>query len=249
MHQLLSAILSFFLSPFNWMLLFLAFAFFSKKKNLKKSAFAGAVAIFFVFGNSWLLDEYAKMWQPKPVVIPEGVSYSCGLVPGGFASADSHAEGYFNSASDRFIQAVRLFKTGRIRHILISGGNSKQNEMSFREAAWAKAELMAVGIPDSVIITEDRSNHTEDNAHNTKQLLDSLSVTPPYLLITSASHMRRATLLYEKAGLAVTPFPCNYTNGRGSFSLWNLLPGPSTLLGWNTYLKETLGYWVYKLRK
>jgi len=245
-RHLLSAVLSMILSPFNWVILFLLLAYFLKSKKLKKLSIISAIALFIVFGNQALLNEYAKMWQPKPVVLAPGSEYSCGIVPGGFASPDAHANGYFNATADRFIQAVKLYKTGHIKHILISGGNGKENEKSFREAAWVRGELVSVGIPDSVIFTEDKANNTKENAIYSKQILDSLRLTPPYLLITSAFHMPRAALVFKKAGVDVVSFPCNYNIGRGSFSAWDLIPTPSTLLGWDAFLKETVGYWWYR---
>jgi len=248
MHQFASAVLSGVLSPFNWLIVLLLVACMVKKRSLKKTALILALFVFIVFGNAALLNWYAKTWQPKPVVLSPSAEYSCGIVPGGFASPDADANGYFNATADRFIQGVKLYKTGHIKHILISGGNGKENEKSFREAAWVRGELIAFGIPDSVIFTEDKSNNTKENAIYSKQILDSLHLTPPYLLITSAFHMPRAALVFKKAGVDVVPFPCNYNIGRGSFSPWDLIPTPSTLLGWDSFLKETVGYWWYKIR-
>jgi uncharacterized SAM-binding protein YcdF (DUF218 family) len=132
--------------------------------------------------------------------------------------------------------------------LLISGGNGKTNDKNFREAAWAKNELTTLGIPDSVIFVEDRSDNTGDNAVNSKTILDSLHLQPPFLLITSAFHMPRAALVFRKAGVPVDIFPCNYTDGRGQFSFWDLLPDPSVVSGWDPYLKETAGYWWEKVR-
>jgi uncharacterized SAM-binding protein YcdF (DUF218 family) len=246
MHQFASAVLSGVLSPFNWLIVLLLVACMVKKRSLKKTALILALFVFIVFGNAALLNWYAKTWQPKPVVLSPSAEYSCGIVPGGFASPDADANGYFNATADRFIQAVKLYKTGHIKHILISGGNGKENEKSFREAAWVRGELVSVGIPDSVIFTEDKSNNTKENAIYSKQILDSLHLTPPYLLITSAFHMPRAALVFKKAGVDEVPFPCNYNIGRGSFSPWDLIPTPSTLLGWDSFLKETVGYWWYR---
>ncbi|HET7117649.1 MAG TPA: YdcF family protein [Hanamia sp.] len=248
MHQFLSAILSYFLSPFNWIILLLIVAWIFRKHAIRKPALIIALCIFIVFGNKALFNLYVKNWQPKPVAISTLPVYSCGIVTGGFASPDAEANGYFNSASDRFIQAVKLFKVGKIKYLLISGGNGKEDEKSFREAAWVKSELQTFGIPDSVILIEDHSNNTKENAVNSKHLLDSLNLQPPFLLITSAYHIPRASLLFDKAGVHVDPFPCNYTAGRGSFSFWDLLPTPSTLFSWDDYLKETVGYWWYKIK-
>lgn len=248
MHQLLSTVLSFLLSPFNWIVFLLIAGYLVRKRSLKKGCYILSLCIFLVFGNDALFNWYAKAWQPKPVAINPTLQYSCGIVPGGFASPDAEGNGYFNSTADRFIQAVKLYKVGEIKHILISGGNGKTNDNNFREAAWVKGELITFGIPGSVIFIEDKSNNTKDNAIYSKQILDSLNLKPPYLLITSAFHIPRAALLFNKTGVPVDPFPCNYTAGKGKFAFWDLIPAFSTLLSWDTYLKETVGYFWYKYK-
>lgn len=247
MHQFASAVLSWVLSPFNWLIVLLLLAWMVKKRSLRRIALILAACIFIIFGNQWLFNWYVKRWQPEPVAINPALQYSCGIVAGGFASPDEHANGYFNSSADRFIQAVKLYKAGEIKHLLISGGNGKTNEKSFQEAAWVKGELLAFGVPDSVIFIEDKSNNTKENAINSKMILDSLHLRPPYLLITSAFHMPRAALMFRKAGVAVDPFPCNYTAGRGKSTTSDLIPWPSNLLNWDLYLKEAVG--VFYIRR
>ncbi|MEO6328090.1 MAG: YdcF family protein [Ginsengibacter sp.] len=249
MHQLASSVSAFLLSPVSWIVILLVTGYFLRKPLLKKICRILALFIFLVFSNGSLLEWYAKKWQPGPVIIAEGVVYDCGIVPGGFASPDADENGYFNAAADRFIQALKLFKLGKITHILISGGNGKINKKNFREGAWVKKELIVMGIPDSVIFVEDRSNNTFDNALYAKQILDSGRLKPPYLLITSAYHVPRASLLFSNAGIAVVPFPCNYFAGRSAnFSFPSLLPQFGVLAGWDMYLRETAGYYWCKLK-
>lgn len=160
---------------------------------------------------------------------------------------DADEFAYFNGAADRFIQAFKLYKAGEIQHILVSGGNSKRKHKTFKEATWVKQELVSMGVPDSEIFTEDYSKNTMDNAINSKKILDSLHLQPPYLLITSAYHMPRAALLFNKAGIITDPYSCNYWAGYDGFSFALLLPQLNALNKWESLLKETIGYYSYKL--
>jgi uncharacterized SAM-binding protein YcdF (DUF218 family) len=241
-------VVSIVLSPFNWIIVLLIGNYFIRRKKLKKIFIVLAACLFIIFGNHWLLNVYIRAWQPKPVLISSLPVYSCGIVPGGFASPDENSDGYFNASADRFIQAVKLYRLGKIKHLLISGGNGKPDAKNFQEAAWVRTQLVQFGVPDSVIFVEDHSDNTQDNAVNSKHLLDSLHLPLPYLLITSAFHLPRALLTFKKNGLAVDPFPCNYTEGMDSFSLDDLLPRPSVLLGWDRYLKEAVGYLWYGIK-
>lgn len=246
MHQVASSLLSFLLSPLLWMLVLIVGGFVSRKKNLKKTFWILAAVVLLVFGNGWLLNWYARQFQPAPVTLRAGTTYSCGIIPGGFASPDIDGNGVFNSTADRFIQALRLFKQGHISHIIVSGGNGKKELKTFREAAWVKQEFITMGVPDSVIFVEDQSNNTAENVANTKRILQSRHLAPPYLLISSAHHLPRAAVLYERSGVPIVPYPCSYIAGRGISTIADLKPDIGVLQTWNTYLKETAGYLWYK---
>lgn len=208
-----------------------------------------ALFIFLLFSNQWLLSWFTKKWQLAPVEINQLNHYSCGIVLGGFGSPDAEGNGYFNETSDRFIQTEKMYKLGTIQHILISGGNGKNDEASFREGKWAKNEFISMGIPDTAIIVEDRSNDTYDNAVYAKHILDSMRFPAPYLLISSAFHLPRASLIFKNAGLAIDPFPCNYTEGRGKFEWADIIPKASVIAGWEPMLKEVAGYFLYSVFK
>lgn len=246
MHQFLSTLLSFLLSPLHWILLLLIAGFFWRKSSIRKICSIAALVIFLIFSNPALLNWYAGKFQPAPVLMATNTVYSCGIVPGGFASPDADGNGVFNSTAERFVQVVKLFKLGHISHILVSGGNGKAEMNAFREGAWVKKQLIIMGVPDSVIFVEDQSNNTAENAVNSKKILLSNRLSPPYLLISSAHHLPRATLLFKKAGVSTVAFPCNYIAGRGIPSLRDMVPNIGTLFTWELYLKETAGFYWYR---
>lgn len=249
MHQLASMSLSFILSPVNWILLLIILSYFLKSPGAKKKCRLFALGVFLLFSNPWLLNRYARYWQPPPRNISSDTPYSCAILLGGFGSPDERDNsGYFNSGADRFIQAVKWYKQGKIRNILVAGGNGKKDVKQFNEGEWAMGELVAMGIPRDAILFEDRSENTADNAANTKDMLLAANLKPPYLLITSAYHMPRATLLFKHAGVNTVAFPCNYSGGKSKFHFRDLVPDAGALLGWNLYLKETAGFLLYRLK-
>jgi uncharacterized SAM-binding protein YcdF (DUF218 family) len=183
------------------------------------------------------------------VVLPKGSHYSAAIVLGGFASEDFHGHGYFNTTSDRFIQALKLKLNGTVSHILISGGNSSLLSTDFRESDWVTQELEEFQVPDSVILNENRARNSFENATYSMRILDSLDLRPPYVLITSAYHMKRATLVFKKMNIPIVPYPCNYIAGMGRTDLGDFIPSFGVLGTWEMYLKELIGYWVYYFTK
>jgi uncharacterized SAM-binding protein YcdF (DUF218 family) len=245
MHEFASTIFSYILSPFSWIVLLVIAAFISRKSSASKGLLITALLMFLVFSNPFLLNRYARSFQPKPVNLDYSV-YSCGIVAGGFASPDVDGNGYFNLSGDRFIEALKLYKLGKIQHILISGGNGQKELKTFREAAWVKQQFLIMGVPDSVIIIEDWSKNTIENAQNSKSLLEQHHLLPPYLLISSAHHLPRAIEIFQHAGVPVKPYPCNYLAGRDIVTFSSFVPSFMVLLTWNIFLKETAGYLWYK---
>ncbi len=249
MHQIASTFISYFLSPFNWIILLVVVSFVVQRRAVKRFCRILALVIFLIFSNQALIDWYADQWQPEPAVLGAGKVYSCGIVAGGFASPDEDNKGYFNATADRFIQALKLYKQGKINHILISGGNGKASSKGFREGAWVKNELITMGVPDSVVFVEDRSNNTADNAANARKILDTMHLRPPYLLISSAHHLPRAMLLFQKKGVLTEPYPCNYIAGRRRFSLASFVPRFGLLYTWELFMKEAMGFTLYRYFK
>lgn len=249
MRQFASQLLSFILSPAVWIILLIILQYVIKNVAVQKRCRLIAIGIFLVFSNHWLLNSYARWWQPAPHDVTADSAYSCGILLGGFGSPDAYDNsGYFNGGADRFIQAVKLYKLGKIEHILVSGGNGKRDVKQFNEAAWTVQELKTMGVPAEAVLFEDQSKNTADNAKNTKKLLDAVNLKPPYLLITSAYHIPRASLIYTYAGIHTVAFPCNYTAGKSKFKFRDIIPNPGVLNDWNPFLKETVSYLLYRIK-
>jgi uncharacterized SAM-binding protein YcdF (DUF218 family) len=243
-----SKILEFFIYPFSWILILVVAALVVKKASLKKKLFIAAAVVFFLFSDSFLLNQFTKRWDIKPVTLAGANTYSCAIVLGGFSSELANGADYFNASADRFIQALKLFQNGKVKRILVSGGNGSLFPDSFREGDWVKTQLLEFKVPDSCIIIEDKSRNTIENAAFSKQKLDSAHLTGPYVLITSAYHMRRSLQIFRKTKIDVTPFPCNYLAADGYTGAGDFIPDPGVLASWNIYIKEVIGYLVNDLR-
>ncbi|MBB6109677.1 Uncharacterized SAM-binding protein YcdF, DUF218 family [Mucilaginibacter lappiensis] len=241
MFFILSKILAFLLFPLSYVFVLLLVAAFAKNAKRKRKYLLWGIGVLYFFSNSFLINRLAHAWDIAPVELGKDKTYSAAIVLGGFASDDSEGRGMFGPAADRFIQGVLLQKTGRVKYILISGGNGNLNPSAFREGAWARYQLKAAQVPDSCILIEDQSRNTLENASLTKSLLQKHGQRGPYLLVTSAFHMRRSVRIFKKMGVDVMPYPCNYMAGTGDFSLSEFVPSADSLNKWSFYIKEIIG--------
>lgn len=249
MYFIFSKILLFLLFPLNWIIVFLLIALFSKKQKLKRKCFITGVVLLLIFSNPVLLYLFAKNWDIDRAPLNKSKIYSTVIVLGGFSGEDKNGNGIFNEDADRFIQGVKLNEEGRASHILISSGNGNLRPTSFKEAAWVKGQLKKFKLPDSAVLIEQNSRNTFENATFSKQLLQKAHLPPPYILVTSAYHMRRSLYIFKKEGMDVIPYSSGRITGNVRFSFGDyMMPDAGVLAGWCMYIKEMVGLTVAHLK-
>ena len=107
-----------------------------------------------------------------------------------------------------------------------------------------KRFLIDLGVPADKIITEDKSKDTFENAKFTQKICDRLNFTDP-ILVTSAYHLKRAVMSFEKVGLNVKPFPAGFKSWQGKQYHWNsYLPDDFSTA--SIAIKEYLGLVFYE---
>lgn len=243
MFFVLSKLLLVFIFPFTWIAACLIISLITRKPRLKRRLFIAAMVLLLIFTSPFLINQFAKLWDIQPVPL-KNQTYSCVIVLGGFSGVDANGKGAFNQLSDRFIQSLKLITTGKAAHILVSGGNGSLLPGNFRESDWVKTQLQQFKVPDSLIVIENQSRNTLENAAFSKILLAQKHLQPPYLLVTSAFHMRRSLAIFQKQKMEVVPYPCNYIAGNGGFAITDFIPDAGPLSTWNIYIKEVVGHTV-----
>jgi uncharacterized SAM-binding protein YcdF (DUF218 family) len=241
MFFILSKVLSFLIIPLLYIFVLLAIAVFSKKPKLKRRCLMWGFILLWVFTTPLFLNLLAKAWDVPTGKLEAGKSYSAAIILGGFAGDGNTGKGSFNWAADRFIQGAMLQRTGTVKKLLISGGNGLLFNKGFKEADWVRSQLLALQIPDSCILIENESRNTLENASLSKGLLLKNRQQGPYLLVTSAFHMRRSLQIFKSRGVNVIPYTCNYIAGKDDISFLDLVPEAGVMNTWGIYIKELIG--------
>ena len=248
MFFILSKVLFFLLVPFWWIVILFVWRLFSKSAQVKKRLLIVIILIAVVFTNPLLYRSLVMRWQAAPVTLPTGKTYEAGIVLGGLSGYDKNGRGSFGSNADRFIQTANLYHQGIIKRIIISSGSGKLDQKDPPESFFLKTQFIANGIPDAAILLESRSKNTYENAVFSKQITDSLHLSPPFVLITSAFHMKRSVSVFKKAGFDCVAYPCDYKVVPLRFAVEDaVLPNISLLNEWSYLIKEVVGLYVYKL--
>ena len=245
MFFIVSKAISFLFRPIVWIFIFLLLSLMKKEKR-KKFLILGITSFYF-FCNGFIVDEFSRFWEIPRANITE--VYDVGIVLGGLADYDTITKTTnFNNRADRLLDAERLYHKGKIKKIMICGGNAEIFSGGYIEADAIKQYLITKKIPEKDIIAENRSRNTKENAFNAAEILNKKYRNGDFLLITSAVHMRRSQLCFDKANVEVTAFPTDCTKPYRSTS-WEyiLIPRIEALEQWQRLIHEWIGYVVYKI--
>ncbi len=248
MFFVLSKILFFLLMPVWWIAVLLIWSWLTKKPIVKKRLRIIVIVIVVVFTNPYLYRSLVAAWQTKATILPVNKTFEAGIVLGGFSGYDKNNQGHFGSNVDRFIQTANLYHEGIIKKIIISGGNGLLSQDGPPEAIFARTQFILNGVRDADIVMESRSRNTFENAAYSKHITDSLQLHPPFILITSAIHMRRSLSVFKRSGFDCIPYPCDYKVVPEKLDPYNtIIPNVTLLNEWPQFLKEVIGLYVYKL--
>jgi len=246
MFYIASKLLAFLGKPIFWVFILLISALIFKTKRRKILLFS--LITFYFFTNSFIADSCCRIWE-TPRYAPTEI-YDIGIVLGGIADYDNvtHAHN-FKKHADRIMDAQQLYHQEKIKKILISGGNGMLFNDGYIEANAMRDYLLLNQIPSEDILIENTSRNTKENAFNSAKILKKKYPKGNFLLITSASHMKRAQFCFEKAGIITQAFPTDCTTSYTNFGVeYMFLPRVNALEVWENLIHEWIGYIVYKIK-
>lgn len=234
---------SWVLPPGIFILAFWGLAIYSWRcRQEKKLAviLAGITFVFYLLCTS-VVAEQTMGWLESAYEPPANPQGDVIIMLGGGAMPDSpDVDGtgaLCASPANRLLTAVRLQRRLDVP-ILVSGGQVYSD--SGPEAQIARRILLSLGVPDDKILVETKSINTTQNAKFSTEILREHGLSQP-LLVTSAFHMKRSVLNFEKQGVAVTAYPADYqVSHHPVFHYTKLRPQTDALLNNVTVLQETM---------
>lgn len=142
------------------------------------------------------------------------------------------------SGADRVWQAARLYKAKRAPKVIATSGNIVDTTFPL---------LREFGVPEEALQKVDDARNTEEEARS----IASLGVKR-ILLVTSAWHMKRARMMFEKYApdVGVVCAPADFENSivaARPFSFSDFLPDSGALMGNSVALHEWVGIVGYKV--
>jgi uncharacterized SAM-binding protein YcdF (DUF218 family) len=253
MFYFFSKTLYYLLTPAGWLVGTLLLAFFTKNANRRRWLTGIGLLVFWLLGNSLLVNELALQWECPPAPVPTDSTVTVAVVlTGGMVNTSKDvpdARFLLGREADRAGQALYLYKTGAVRKILISGGPGDlpfQRRPVSDEGQMTARFLITAGVRPGDIVLEGKSRNTHENALFSSRFLRDRFQTNRCVLVTSGSHMRRAVACFRKENVVVTPFPGGFFSSRRSFEPAEyVFPHEQTFSDAYYLIREIVGYVVY----
>lgn len=253
MFFILSKVLYFLIQPMNWVLGLMLYALLAKKPVRKKRSLLLAVVLGIFFTNHFIFNEVVRCWEVETLTADEITQpYDIGILLGGYSNPHIRPTAdrmNFSRTANRFLNAYELYRNGKIRKILLTGGSGSLLQNHPSEAVEAREFLLEAGVPDSNIIVEGASRNTYESAVFTQKILAEKHPGASCLLLTSAWHMRRSVGCFRKAGVQFTPFSVDHLTEVRRWEFENtLIPDRMGFAWWEAIIKEWVGCVMYRLQ-
>jgi uncharacterized SAM-binding protein YcdF (DUF218 family) len=147
---------------------------------------------------------------------------------------------------DRFFGGIALFKAGKAQKLVFTGGKMPWDKTKKTEGDVLKEYAISNGIPSEKILVTKNVENTADEAVAVKELI---RPSKRIILVTSAYHMYRAKMLFEKQGLYLIPYKVDYKVGRIlKTTIMDLFPNAESLKLTETGMREVIGRLYYLFR-
>jgi len=136
----------------------------------------------------------------------------------------------------RLVEGIRLWRLHPESKLVLSNG--------LGQGSSAVETATFLGVPTDRLVTEAFSMDTVDEVVAIQNVIGNA----PFLLVTSAAHMRRAEALCRARGLSPIPAATDYLMSRGGWSVLDLLPNARELSRADSALHEWIGLLWARLR-
>jgi len=251
----LSKIIDFFLLPICWIFILLLISLLSKYQKSRRGSLLAILVILVLFSNPWFVNRLYIFYEKPLVTLEKNENYTWGIVLGGGmirASDKDHLDKInVGETADRFIQPILLYKAGKIRKILITGGSTNIGNIIVdkgSETNDVRKLMIDLGVRPKDIYMETRARNTRENAIYSAQMLKNYLKNDEILLITSAMHMPRSIRCFTKAGFKIKAYPVDKKGSQNKLGILDIItPSEISLSKTSQLIREIFGLIIYRI--
>jgi uncharacterized SAM-binding protein YcdF (DUF218 family) len=150
------------------------------------------------------------------------------------------------SDPDRFFGGIELFKSKKGKYLVFMGTKLPWTNAKVNDGVILKEYAVNFGInKDSIIVTANVES-TEAEANAVYELFKNKGNR--IILVTSAFHMKRAKLIFEKKGFVVEAYPVDFHTNDDKTDILDFIPTIGNLAQSEFVMREFLGIIIYSLK-
>jgi uncharacterized SAM-binding protein YcdF (DUF218 family) len=252
MFFVLSKLLAYLIMPFVIICCLLVAAAVIKKQPLKKILFYTGLSLLLFCSNDFIVNEVMLLWEVPITPLREmKKNYEWAILLTGITRYDEgliNDRVYFSRGADRVTHTVQLYKLGKVKKILVSGGSGSLTIRDRKEADEVEEALLLMGVSQEDIVKETNSRNTHESSVEVKKILTEKTSPDSCLLVTSAYHMRRSAACFAKVGWKIDCFTVDFLSHERRYTPDVLLiPRVEAISNWQLLIKEWVGMISYKL--
>ena len=241
----LHKILPVFVSPLFIVLALMAFGLVWRRRGC---IITGVCLLFFIslpiVAESLQWVRQHKLVRLSPVEVPASAAI---VVLGQGMSWVSTKNGFVPDWGDpdRFFAGIELITANKAEQLVFTGGKLPWDDSDQTEGDVLKHYAQTMQVPvDKILVTEPVQN-TADEARAVRTLLG--PEAKRLILVTSATHMRRAQWLFEQRGFEVFPYPVDISGSSVGVTWQSFLPKPWAIAMVDVLVREALGLLYYQI--
>ena len=220
-------------------------------RTATKAALILAACLPVIYGFTWIgnqllrpLEDASQPPEQAELAAADGIIVLAGFTGRPVVSAERN-EPQINSAGERFLKAVELARIYPDKPVWFAGYSGQLIPKGWSEDKITEALLDQLGLDIERFSFEAESRNTAESAKNMYRLTRP-SAQSRWVLVTSATHMKRAVASFKKQGWTnLIPYPVDFiTRPHAHAAGFSLSAGPSLI---RTALHEHIGYFAYWL--
>jgi uncharacterized SAM-binding protein YcdF (DUF218 family) len=252
MFFFLSKTLLHLLLPVIWVLAILLWAFFTRSARKRKSLSIIAIFLFILFSNEWAVTRAFKWWE-HPVIPIDSLkqNYDVAVILGGFTDLSKQPRDrvYLSQGADRMMHTLLLYRLGKVKKIIATGGSGIPNITDASEAERVQTVLKLCEVNPNDVLLEPKARNTYENAKFSAELIKAnFPKNCKVLVVTSAFHCKRAKACFAKQAISADMFPVDFRYYDSYFNAEKtFIPNDAAWEKWSLIIHEWAGYIIYKL--
>ncbi len=150
------------------------------------------------------------------------------------------------SDPDRFFGGVELMKAKKARYLVFMGTRLPWNVAKKNDGEILRDYAINFGINNDSILVSSEVESTEAEANAAFKLFPHKGTR--IILVTSAFHIKRATIIFEKSGFIVEQYPVDFYTNNNTVSILDFIPTIGNLAQSEFVMRELLGILIYTLK-